>query len=133
MSVRTPQGTSHFLPVGCHLLNRGLSRLVLPTIKVLTFFIVCFLVASSQGGIQALSRSCFSKMIPKEQANEFFGFYDIFGKFAAVMGPALFTFFTLKTESSRFGVLSILILFVIGGGIIGIGILLKFFKNEVKV
>ena len=43
------------------------------------------LVATSQGGIQALSRSYFAKLVPKESANEFFGFYNIFGKFAAIM------------------------------------------------
>ena len=47
------------------------------------------LVATSQGGIQALSRSYFAKLVPKESANEFFGFYNIFGKFAAIMGPVL--------------------------------------------
>lgn len=81
------------------------------------FWILAFLVATSQGGIQALSRSYFGKMIPKDKANEFFGFYDIFGKFAAIMGPALYAFFSQITGQSRYGVLSVMILFVIGGGI----------------
>lgn len=83
----------------------------------LEFWILAILVATSQGGIQALSRSYFSKMIPKEKANEFFGFYDIFGKFAAIMGPALYGLFTQITGQSRYGVLSIMLLFLIGGGI----------------
>lgn len=83
----------------------------------LEFWILAFLVATSQGGIQALSRSYFSKMVPKENANEFFGFYDIFGKFAAIMGPALYGMFTQLTGQSRYGVLSLLILFVAGGSI----------------
>ena len=53
----------------------------------LDFWILAMLVATSQGGIQALSRSYFAKLVPKESANEFFGFYNIFGKFAAIMGP----------------------------------------------
>lgn len=83
----------------------------------LEFWILAILVATSQGGIQALSRSYFSKMIPKENSNEFFGFYDIFGKFAAIMGPALYGFFSQVTGQSRYGVLSVMILFLIGGGI----------------
>ncbi|MPN61541.1 hypothetical protein SDC9_209279 [bioreactor metagenome] len=81
------------------------------------FWLLAFLVATSQGGIQALSRSYFGKMIPKEKANEFFGFYDIFGKFAAIMGPALYAFFSQITGQSRYGVLSVMILFIVGGGI----------------
>ncbi len=79
------------------------------------FWMLAILVATSQGGIQALSRSYFGKMIPKEQSNEFFGLYDIFGKFAAIMGPALFGLFSQLTGQSRYGVLSVMILFIIGG------------------
>lgn len=85
--------------------------------SALEFWILAFLVATSQGGIQALSRSYFSKMIPKEKANEFFGFYDIFGKFAAIMGPALYAFFSQITGQSRYGVLSVMLLFLVGGAI----------------
>jgi UMF1 family MFS transporter len=79
------------------------------------FWILAILVATSQGGIQALSRSYFGKMVPKENSNEFFGFYDIFGKFAAIMGPALFGLFSQITGESRYGLLSVIILFIIGG------------------
>lgn len=78
-------------------------------------WILALLVATSQGGIQALSRSYFGKMIPKENANEFFGFYDIFGKFAAIMGPALYGICSQLTGQSRYGVLSVMLLFFIGG------------------
>ncbi|HRM20199.1 MAG TPA: MFS transporter, partial [Trichococcus flocculiformis] len=57
--------------------------------SLLTFIILALLVGTAQGGVQALSRSLFGQLIPKEQANEFFGFYNIFGKFAAVVGPLL--------------------------------------------
>lgn len=85
--------------------------------SALEFWILAFLVATSQGGIQALSRSYFGKMIPKDKANEFFGFYDIFGKFAAIMGPALYAFFSQITGQSRYGVLSVMLLFLVGGAI----------------
>ena len=52
-------------------------------------FILGALVGSAQGGIQALSRSYYAKIIPKQNSNEFFGFYNIFGKFAAIIGPGL--------------------------------------------
>ena len=73
------------------------------------------LVATSQGGIQALSRSFYGKLIPKKESAEFFGFYNIFGKFATIIGPFLMGFVTYMTRSSGIGVLSLLILFIAGG------------------
>jgi UMF1 family MFS transporter len=81
----------------------------------LDFWILAMLVGTSQGGIQALSRSYFGKLVPKENANEFFGFYNIFGKFAAIMGPTLMAITTQITGRSTDGVFSIVALFVIGG------------------
>ncbi|WP_342507467.1 MFS transporter [Sporosarcina sp. FSL K6-2383] len=78
------------------------------------FWILAMLVATSQGGIQALSRSYFARIVPKEKANEFFGFYNIFGKFASVMGPLLVALTTQLTGSSANGVFSLVVLFVIG-------------------
>ncbi len=78
------------------------------------FWILAMLVATSQGGIQALSRSYFAKLVPKEKSNEFFGFYNIFGKFASVMGPLLVGLTTQLTGSSANGVFSLVVLFVIG-------------------
>ena len=72
------------------------------------------LVATSQGGIQALSRSYFAKLVPKEKANEFFGFYNIFGKFASIMGPLLVGATAQLTGNSNSGVFSLIILFIIG-------------------
>ncbi|MFW5811972.1 MAG: MFS transporter [Alkalispirochaetaceae bacterium] len=69
----------------------------------------------SQGGIQALSRSFYGKIIPPEKSAEFFGFYNIFGRFAAIMGPLLVGGFTLVTGQERFGILSVLGLFLLGG------------------
>jgi UMF1 family MFS transporter len=81
----------------------------------LDFWILAMLVASSQGGIQALSRSYFAKLVPKENANEFFGFYSIFYKFAAILGPFLVGFTAQMTGNTNSGVFSLIILFVIGG------------------
>ena len=78
------------------------------------FWILAVCVGMFQGGIQALSRSEYGKLIPKENANEYYGFFDIFGKYAAVMGTFLVAFFTQITGNPSIGVLSIAILFIIG-------------------
>lgn len=78
------------------------------------FWILAMLVATSQGGIQALSRSYFAKLVPRENANEFFGFYNIFGKFAAILGPLLVGATAQLTGNSSMGVFSLIILFVVG-------------------
>ena len=80
----------------------------------LDFWILAMAVGSAQGGIQAISRSFFGKMVPKEHANEFFGFYNIFGKFAAIMGPLLVAIITQATGQTKNGILSLILLFVIG-------------------
>jgi UMF1 family MFS transporter len=86
--------------------------------KTILFWVMAFMVASSQGGIQALSRSFFGKTIPKEKSAEFYGFYNIFGKFAAIVGPFLMAIFSRVTGESRFGVLSLVILFIAGGALL---------------
>ena len=78
------------------------------------FWILAICVGLFQGGIQALSRSEFGKLIPKDNANEYYGFFDIFGKYAAVMGTFLVSAFTQLTGNSSIGVLSIAVLFLIG-------------------
>lgn len=80
----------------------------------LDFWILAMLVATSQGGIQALSRSYFAKLVPKQNSNEFFGFYNIFGKFASIMGPLLVAVTAQVTGDSSTGVFSLVILFIIG-------------------
>lgn len=90
-------------------------------VRTTLFWVLSMMVASSQGGIQALSRSIYGKLIPKEKSAEFFGFYNIFGKFAAIMGPFLVAFFTQVTGQERFGILSILILFAVGGIVLARG------------
>jgi UMF1 family MFS transporter len=90
---------------------------ILPTTgaKTIMFWVLSMLVATSQGGIQSISRSLFGKLIPKDKSAEFFGFYNVFGKFSAIIGPALLGVTATLFKSSRFGVLSIVILFIVGG------------------
>lgn len=79
------------------------------------FYALALCVGLVQGGVQALSRSLYASLIPAEQAAKFFGFYNMLGKFAAVLGPLLVGWFGVMTGSSRLGLLAVLILFVIGG------------------
>lgn len=84
------------------------------SLQTAMFWTLSMLVASSQGGIQALSRSYYAKRIPENKSSEFFGFYNIVGKFSAIIGPLLVGFFTLMTGQERFGILSVLFLFLAG-------------------
>jgi len=83
--------------------------------KTWHFFALAGMIGLFQGGIQALSRSLYTRIIPKEKSAEFFGFYNMLGKFAAVIGPAMMGYITVVTGNVRYGILSLLILFIIGG------------------
>ena len=85
------------------------------------FWCMAFLVGTVQGGIQAISRSHFGKLIPAERSNEYFGFFDIFGKFAAVIGPLLVALFTQLTGRDSVGVISLAILFLVGFVLLAVG------------
>ncbi len=78
------------------------------------FWILAIMVGLFQGGLQALSRSEFGKLCPKDHANEYFGFFDIFGKYAAILGTFIVGTMTAATGNSSLGVLSIVVLFIIG-------------------
>lgn len=82
--------------------------------EVWHIFLLGALIGSAQGGIQALSRSYYGKIIPKERSNEFFGFYNIFGKFAAIIGPAIMALTTTLTGNAKLSIFSIIPLFVVG-------------------
>lgn len=81
------------------------------------FFVLAVVVGLVQGGVQALSRSLYSRLIPAQKAAEFFGFYNMLGKFAAVIGPALMGLVSMLTGSSRLSLLSVALL-LIGGGLL---------------
>lgn len=78
------------------------------------FWILAILVGTSQGGIQALSRSYFGRLVPKDASSEFFGFYNILGKFSAILGPFLVGIVTQLTGKSTVGAASLSILFAVG-------------------
>ena len=78
------------------------------------FYCLAALIGLFQGGIQALSRSLYARLVPKNMEAEFFGFYNMLGKFASVIGPLLMGWITVYTGSVRYGILSILILFIAG-------------------
>lgn len=78
------------------------------------FWTLAILIGIAQGGIQSLSRSYFGQMVPKEKSNEYFGFFDIFGKFADFLGPMIIALSSLIFKHSRYGVLMLVVLFIIG-------------------
>jgi len=82
--------------------------------KVVHFYFLAVLIGLFQGGIQALSRSLYTRIIPPSKSAEFFGFYNMFGKFAAIIGPALVGTVTILYGNARVGILSILSLFILG-------------------
>jgi UMF1 family MFS transporter len=84
------------------------------------FFLVVFLVASVQGGSQAISRSLFATMIPRFKSAEFFGFWGVFDKFAGIIGPAIFTVMLWTTGSSRTAILALVAFFVAGGALLAL-------------
>ena len=81
----------------------------------LHFFLLAGMIGLFQGGIQALSRSLFSRLVPEGKEGEFFGFYNMLGKFSAVIGPILLGTVSLVTGDVRIGLLSIVVLFIAGG------------------
>ena len=108
------------------------------------FYVLAIIIGLVQGGIQALSRSYYSRLIPKEQSAEYYGFYNMLGKFAAIFGPALMgivgliarrllmppaptpeQIVTVGQLASRWGIGSILILFLLGA-------ILFYFVDEEK-
>ena len=80
----------------------------------LEFYIVASVVGLVQGGVQAISRSFFSTLIPENKAAEFFGFYNFIGKSSVFLGPFMVSGIALITGSPSYGILSLLILFIPG-------------------
>lgn len=78
------------------------------------FYLLAVTIGLVQGGVQSLSRSLYARLVPTAYTTEFFGFYNMMGKFAAVLGPVLIGWVTLISGSNRLGILSLLILFIAG-------------------
>ena len=88
------------------------------------FWLLAILVGMFQGGIQALSRSYFGKLIPKHKSSEYFSLYDIFAKGAALTGTTLVAVISQVTGRQQLGILALVILFILG---------FFFFRASVKV
>lgn len=84
-------------------------------ITVSKFYLLAGAVAMVQGGIQSLSRSFFARIVPPDQSGEYFGFYNMMGKFATILGPMLVGTVTILTGDAGTGILSISVLFIAGG------------------
>ena len=81
---------------------------------VTEFYILAVVIGLVQGGVQAISRSLYARFVPAAQSGEFFGFFNMIGRFAAIIGPSLVAVTGLLTGSSRLGILSVVVLLVIG-------------------
>jgi UMF1 family MFS transporter len=84
------------------------------------FYVLAMLVGLVQGGTQALSRSLFATLIPKQKSGEFFGFYSVFNKFAGIFGPLLFAGVIARYQSSRPAILSVSVMFVAGAALLAL-------------
>ena len=100
--------------IGCLLIYLLITVLAYHLDSIFEFYLIASLIGLVQGGIQALSRSYFARLIPNNKHSEYFGIYNMLGKFAALLGPLLVGFTTFITNDSRIGMLSIAIFFVLG-------------------
>jgi UMF1 family MFS transporter len=82
--------------------------------SVAEFYVLAVSIGLVQGGVQSLSRSFFTRIIPRNKSAEFFGFYNMLGKFAAVIGPVMMGWVGVLFDDPRIGLLSIILLFVSG-------------------
>ena len=82
------------------------------------FFVLAAMIGLVQGGVQSISRAVFGSMIPPGQAGQFFGFYNMLGKFSSVLGPLLVAIVSLVSHDPRIAILSIVLLFIIGGALL---------------
>ena len=87
--------------------------------SALEFYILAAVVGLVQGGVQAISRSLYARFVPPAQSGEFFGFFNMLGRFAAIIGPSLVAITGLLTGSSRLGILSVAVVLIIGMVLLG--------------
>ncbi|MFP4021745.1 MAG: MFS transporter [Halanaerobium sp.] len=82
--------------------------------SALDFWILAGIVGMVQGGAQALSRSLYGAMVPESKSAEFFGFFGVSSKFAAIVGPSVFAYTGQLTGSSRYGIIAVASFFILG-------------------
>ena len=123
--------TMIYVGIGTYVIICLLALLMSPDrdVSVLTamFWGLAMLVGTAQGGIQALSRAYFGKIVPKDKSNEFFGFYNIFGRLASILGTSLFGIIALATGHSHLGIAGVVVLFVAAA------IIFKFVPDDKKI
>lgn len=93
-------------------------------------YIFAALIGTAQGGLQAVSRSYYGKLIPKHESGEYYGFFNIFGRFASVMGPALMALTISFTNDVKFATLSLIPLLIIGFIFLMISSMFKLNKED---
>ena len=99
---------------GCLIMYLIITLLSYSLDSIYEFYLIACLIGFVQGGIQALSRSYFARLIPNGKHSEYFGIYNMLGKFAALIGPLLVGLVTYVSDNARLGILSISIFFIIG-------------------
>jgi len=82
------------------------------------FYVLAGTIGLVQGGVQALSRALYARLIPANKSGEFFGFYNMLGKFAAILGPLIMGVVSVVTGNPRLSILAIIVLFVAGGALL---------------
>jgi len=82
--------------------------------NAIEFYILASMVGAIQGGIQSISRSYYATLIPQDESGEYFGFYNMFGRAGAFMGPALVAIFVTFFQDTRYGLIPIAALFIMG-------------------
>tara|TARA_B100000676_G_scaffold155253_1_gene153028 strand:- start:938 stop:2134 length:1197 start_codon:yes stop_codon:yes gene_type:complete len=100
--------------IGCLSIYIIISILAYYLDTILEFYLIASLIGLVQGGIQALSRSYYARLIPNNKHSEYFGIYNMLGKFAALLGPLIVGLITFLTNDPRIGILSISIFFIVG-------------------
>ncbi|MFL2553028.1 MAG: MFS transporter, partial [Gammaproteobacteria bacterium] len=106
--------TSEVAIVGCLIMYLIITILAYNLESIFEFYLIASLIGLVQGGIQALSRSYFARLIPHNKHSEYFGIYNMLGKFAALIGPLVVGLITYITNDPRLGMLSIGLFFIVG-------------------
>ena len=106
--------TCELVIIGCLIMYLVITILAYSLDSIFEFYLIASLIGFVQGGIQALSRSYYARLIPNNKHSEYFGIYNMLGKFAALIGPLIVGLITYLTHDPRLGMLSIGLFFITG-------------------